>query len=66
MKITIQCDICKNCAVVSALPKKLAVVRDQLEAQGFYCTANEFKDGKTKELILTCEKCKNYTYLSFD
>lgn len=66
MEITIQCDICRNRAVVSALPKKLAVVRGQLEAQGFYCTENELKDGKANELILTCEKCKNFIYLSFE
>ena len=66
MKITIQCDNCNNRAVVGTLPKSLVVVKDQLEAQGFYCTENELKDGKTKELLLECKKCKNFIYLSFD
>lgn len=65
MKIILQCE-CGNSAILSIKNKKAFVVRDNLEKDDFYCTENKIKDGKTKEILLKCNKCKNWMVLDMD
>ena len=65
MKITVQCE-CGNNAIMQILNGKAIVVRDNLEKDGFYCTEDEIKDGKTKEILIQCNKCKNWVILDMN
>ncbi len=65
MKITVQCE-CGNNAIMQIINRKAIVVRDNLERDDFYCEENEIKEGKTKELLLRCNRCKNWIILDMD
>ena len=65
MKITIQCE-CGNNAIMQIINGKAIVVRDNLERDDFFCKENAIKDGKTKELLLQCNKCKNWVILDMN
>lgn len=65
MKITIQCE-CGNNAIMQIINGKAIVVRDNLERDDFFCKENAIKDGKTKEILLQCNKCKNWVILDMN
>lgn len=65
MKITVQCE-CGNNAIIQIINKKAIVVRDILERDDFYCKENEIKEGKTQEILLQCNKCKNWIILNMN
>ena len=57
--ITVECE-CSNKTIMQMINRKAFVVRDNLGKDDFYCIENEIKDGKTKEILLQCTKCKNW------
>ncbi len=65
MKIIIQCE-CGNCTTMQVKNGKAFVVRDNLERADFYCGEKEIKGGKTKEILLECNKCKNWVIFDMD
>ena len=65
MIINVQCE-CGNNAIMQIKNGKSFVVRDNLERDDFYCTENEIKDGKTKEILLKCNKCKMWIILDMN
>lgn len=65
MKITVECE-CGNNAIMQIINRKAFVVRDNLEKDDFYCVENEIKDGRTKEILLKCNKCKNWIILDIN
>lgn len=65
MKITVECE-CGNNAIMKMINGKAFVVRDNLERDDFYCNENEIKDGKTKEILLQCNKCKRWIILDMN
>lgn len=66
MKITVECE-CKNVITMQAPPKKYLQLRDNLETQSFrYNGAKYDINNKVKELLICCDKCKNYIYLGLD
>ncbi len=66
MTIEIKCDVCRNVARFSVNPKKCLQFRDNLEVQSFHYDDATIRNDKLQEIRISCSKCKNYIYLSFD
>lgn len=65
MKITIECE-CGNKMVGSVPAKKSMQLRDWLENRQFHYDGADIKDGKLKEIRITCDKCRNWITLGVD
>ena len=65
MRITLECE-CGNNAIMKMTNGKAFIVRDNLEREGFYCRENEVKNGKTREILLKCNKCQKWIILDMD
>lgn len=60
MKFIVQCE-CGNEAILPVLDKKMLIVRDNLETQGFYLDTTKMHD---KKMHVQCDKCKRWVTLS--
>jgi hypothetical protein len=65
MKLIIECE-CGNKLTITAPPKKYLQLRDNLETKQFHNDGAEIKDGKVKELRISCDKCRNWITLGVD
>ena len=64
MTAILKCECGKEAKVI-AMPKKQALVRDQIEPFGFCYEKPVYEDGKLKEICFRC-KCGNWIFLSFE
>lgn len=65
MKLQIQCE-CGNKFCYDVPSKKVVVLRDNLEGQLFYYGNEKYKEGKIKEFMIQCDKCKDFIYIDID
>lgn len=66
MILTIECENCGNNIVMNAPMKKYLQMRDKLSTKQFHYDGADIKDGKLKEIRITCDKCNNWITLGLD
>ena len=57
---------CGKDVIMKIANKKVVVVRDYLQREGFRCNENNAKEGKNTEFLLQCNNCKKWIILDMN